>query len=244
MTREEALQQLRDTIKRDWSSYIQFTKDSFERYHEGMTVENHKAHNEDVEYQTAFMEFVKNNKDFFQGKKALDFGCGCGRNIKNLLDLNIFAQVDGCDISKKNIEYSKKFVETSHPGKTHTWETNGYTLEPAPDNEYDFIMSHIVFQHIANWSIRYSLLADIYRILKPGGTIVLHFMDLGGSVVYYDDYPDPGETNPPLGLYNCRVEDPQYLIEDFEEIGFLDVDVQVGVDPFSQQESYYVRGIK
>ena len=102
MNREETIRQMRDVIKRDWSSYLQFTKDSFENYHEGMTVENHEHHNEDDEYQTAFIKLVKANRDFLKGKKALDFGCGCGRNIKNLLDLEIFAQVDGCDISKKN----------------------------------------------------------------------------------------------------------------------------------------------
>mgnify|MGYP003654197693 CR=1 FL=1 len=244
MNPEEALQELRKQIKEKWSNYIQFTKDSFEDYHEEMTKDNHKSHNKDVEYQNSFINFIKNEKGSWQGKKALDFGCGCGRNIKNLLDLNIFAQVDGCDISKKNIEYSKKFAEADHPGKTHTWETNGYTLEPAPDNEYDFIMSHVVFQHIANWSIRYSLLTDIHRILKPSGTTVIHFMDLDNSVGYDADYPTPGHREGLYGLFNCRVDNARNIIEDFKDIGFSQVMVNVGTDPFSHKQSYYARGVK
>jgi 2-polyprenyl-3-methyl-5-hydroxy-6-metoxy-1,4-benzoquinol methylase len=241
--KKEELKELRELIQKNWKEYINFTKDFFEKTHHLMTVENHERHNHEKYYKTCFLDLVVNNEALFRDTKALDFGCGCGRNIKNLLDLNIFSQVDGCDISKKNAEYSKKYVESEYPEKSNTWETDGYTLEPAPDNEYSFIMSHIVLQHIANWHIRYSIIADVYRTLKPGGLTMLHFMDLDGSVSYKESYPKPGATDYP-DLLNCRVEDNNLLIDDFNRIGFKEVGVYNSIDPFSGKMSYFVKGVK
>ena len=240
---EEQLRTLRKTIEENWKVYLSHTKDFFEKTHDAMTKENHKKHSYEDYYRACFLDIIVDNEAHFRDTKALDFGCGCGRNIKNLLDLNVFSQVDGCDISKKNVEYSKKYIESEYPGKSNTWETDGYTLKPSSDNEYSFIMSHIVFQHIANWHIRFSILADVYRTLKPGGLAMIHFMDLDDSVSYKASYPEPGTTGE-HGLINCRVENINFVIDDFNNVGFKEVGVFSSEDPFSYKMSHFVKGIK
>ena len=67
---------------------------------------NHKVHNKNPDYMGILLKPVFEMKGGF----ALDFGCGHGRNVQNLLAENIFDRVDGVDISAKNIEYATKNI--------------------------------------------------------------------------------------------------------------------------------------
>ena len=219
-----------------WSHFINKQKALFENTHHLMPEDNHKRHNKDPEYWNILLKDVTNNPTHWVGKKALDFGCGCGRNIENLLNLADFDKVDGCDISLKNAEYSQKYIDNIF-GSTRckTWENDGYTLRPAKDNTYDFVMSHIVFQHIPNYDVRYSILLDIHRVLTKGGVASLHYMDLVDNVKYYENSQQ---------LKNCVVENSDFLINDFKKIGFVDVSCTVSTDMYAMVPSYYIRGIK
>ena len=128
------------------NEYLKTYKDTFESQHHLMIVDNHQQHNTDPEYWAMLLGPIKFNPDNWKGKKAFDFGCGCGRNLKNLLDLAEWDSVYGCDISKQNAEYAKKWTEEYYPGKVHTWETMGADIQPCEENSFDFIMSHIVMQ--------------------------------------------------------------------------------------------------
>jgi len=251
-----------EETKKHWASATSQTKEFFQNTNSTMPTENHARHTKDPEYQKYILAPIRDTPELWRGKTALDFGCGCGRNIKNLLEIAPWARVDGCDISRLNAEYSKKYVlESFDDDKCNTWESDGYGVSVDSDTRYDFVMSHIVFQHIANYSIRYHILADIYRVLKPGGFVSLHFMDLdnsGRAAPYYENYPismAPAEDaprasrtsfnlSPSWAMKNCVVRDENYLIMDFEEIGFRDVVCHTGTDPYSGKKSYYVWGSK
>ena len=246
-----SLEDLHGAIEEHWLDYLQMTKEAFDSQNNLMIVDNHEQHNSDPEYIEHILGPITTNRSFWKDKKALDFGCGCGRNIKNLLDAADFQRVDGCDISKQNADYSKEYINQFYSDdRCATWETDGYTLRPAPDEEYDFVMSHIVFQHIANHAIRFSILVEMHRILKPGGMINVHFMDLAlDSVTYHSCYPPFNTTPEELGvdkfsLLNCIVEDKDYIIKDLEQVGFQEVTCFVGKDKYSHHPSYYARGIK
>lgn len=215
--------------------YLDIQKKEFESTHHLMTENNHFVHNADPEYWEILLGEIQSEPDRWKDKVAFDFGCGCGRNLKNLLDLAEWKEVHGCDISKQNADYAFEFANKYYPGKIKTWENNGKDIQPCSENTYDFVMSHIVFQHISNHNVRYSIMEDIYKCMKDGGFASLHFLDMSISNSYFEN------TN----LYqNCRVENPQYLIDDFEKIGFKNVSCQVGVDYFTQQKTYYLKGTK
>ena len=103
--------------------YLDRYKKEFEDTHHLMIADNHQQHNADPEYWAMLLGPIKFNPDNWKGKKAFDFGCGCGRNLKNLLDLAEWDSVYGCDISKQNAEYAKQWTEGYYPGKVHTWES-------------------------------------------------------------------------------------------------------------------------
>jgi ubiquinone/menaquinone biosynthesis C-methylase UbiE len=217
------------------NEYLKTYKDTFESQHHLMVVDNHQQHNTDPEYWAMLLGPIKFNPEHWKGKKAFDFGCGCGRNLKNLLDLAEWDSVYGCDISKQNAEYAKQWTEQYYPGKVNTWESMGADIQPCEEKSFDFIMSHIVLQHVSNYSIRFSILNDMYRCLKVDGLISLHYLDMGYSSAYYE------ESN---AYQNCRVENKQFLIDDFTKIGFKDISCETGIDPFTGQNTYYIKGTK
>ena len=90
------------------NEYLDRYKKEFEDTHHLMIADNHQQHNADPEYWAMLLGPIKFNPDNWKGKKAFDFGCGCGRNLKNLLDLAEWDSVYGCDISKQNAEYAKQ----------------------------------------------------------------------------------------------------------------------------------------
>jgi len=222
-------------------SFMSTQKKMFEGDSHMMPAGNHKEHDLDPDYWNVLLGPIKSNPDMWGGKTALDFGCGCGRNIFNLLHLARFARVDGCDISPSNAAYAAKYVHSlfpnrPEPNKSKTWETNGWDLGPVGDESYDFIMSHVVFQHIGNHQVRLNILTEMYRALKPGGIVSLHFMDLPDSVPYFYNSPD--------GTQNCRVENPEFVLREFEDIGYYSPKIISRIDLYSGRRSYFIQGGK
>ena len=216
--------------------YLKQYKDTFESQHVLMVPDNHKQHNPDPEYWAILLGDVQFNSERWKGKRAFDFGCGCGRNLINLSTLADWETIDGCDISKSNAEYAQQWYidNTISPASCKTWENNGKDIQPTPYG-YDFIMSHIVFQHISNYDVRYSIMKDMYDSLNEGGLCSLHFMDLGDSVPYFENSDK---------WLNCRVENEHHLVDDFNKIGYKNVSVETGRDFLTNVKAYYIKGEK
>jgi ubiquinone/menaquinone biosynthesis C-methylase UbiE len=104
------------------------------------------------------------NGENYDGRKALDFACGKGRDIRNLLSLANWELVDGSDLSPPNIEHCKQ----AFPRNSSFFLTSGTDAGPWNSNYCDFIMATISLQHIPVYEIRSQILQDILRILKPG----------------------------------------------------------------------------
>lgn len=285
--------ELHKLIAEKWGEELKINKELVESYHKSMRRLNHHDHNEDPDYIKYILDPLTTNPEFWRGKNALDFGCGCGRNMKNLMDSAPFGRVDGCDLSLQNALYAKQWSTTASFRATtpsgllaqatiprapepswdpplkqecETWEVDGYTLHPIPSEKYDLVMSHLVFQHIGNWEIRYSILTEIHRVLRDKGMINVHFLKLGEPGVKYHACQSPvqrrarvtvegwsleGSIATPVGpvdeIYiqpGFSIEDKQYIIDDLESIGFKDVKCEERVDPFSSTPCYYARGIK
>lgn len=191
---------------------------------------NHQEHNKNHDYWNVLLADIQEDPDAWEDKKALDFGCGCGRNVENLLKLAEWERVDGVDISEANIEVCKKFVRDlgSHfDGRSRFFANNGVDLSGLASDEYDFVMSTIVFQHICVHEIRKSLKTEIFRILKEGGVFSFQ-MNFGpvrnNAVAYLDNFYDAQGTN---SRCDTRVDDPQELIDDLEEIGFKNITYEI-----------------
>lgn len=223
MTNKQDFQQY---VKNKYSSLLNDQKIYFQNIHQSMTLNNHSEHFYNPDYWNILLKEIKDDPDKWNDKIALDFGCGCGRNLRTLLELANWERVDGVDISSKNIEYTKNHVNKFFPGKCYAWDCDGCTIS-SKKNIYDFIMSTITLQHISSYEIRKSILMDMFDLLKPGGLLSLQFGDMECSVSYYDNNIIFDELN-----MNSRVENIEFIKKDLQDIGFEILDSCSGTEIF------------
>lgn len=189
---------------------------------------NHQEHNENPDY---WKLLIPSNVDY-SNKLGLDFGCGKGRNVTNLIEHCNFERVDGVDISSGNINECKVKLPNSK-----FYNNNGVDLSDIKSETYDFIMSTIVLQHIPVYDIRLSILKEIYRVMKKGG--IFNFQmgygkDLknpngNDRIAYYDNHYNASGTN---GILDVRVTNEDDLVKDLNNIGFKVINLEIN-DSFS-----------
>jgi ubiquinone/menaquinone biosynthesis C-methylase UbiE len=207
---------------------------------------NHENHNSNSNYWDILLGDLK-DKENWDGKVALDFACGKGRNVTNMFNLCDWARVDGIDISVGNINHNM----TEYVGQNSNWYcNNGVDVSDLKDNEYDFIMSTIALQHIPVYDIRKSLITDLLRTLKPGGlfSFQLGYGDglespIGPRVSYFENYYDATGTN---SVCDVRVNNEIDLINDLKEIGFVNITTEVreSYDDYGHPQWIYVKCYK
>jgi ubiquinone/menaquinone biosynthesis C-methylase UbiE len=124
-------------------------------------------------------DFVKDSEkrlsEFFggslQGKKILDFGCGVGRLTLPFAEIGNHKTV-GVDISEGVLEKARQHQLTLGLKNVHFHKYDGHILNL--DEDFDFINSYIVFQHIEQ-AMGLNLLTQLLEGLKPGGIMQVHF---------------------------------------------------------------------
>jgi len=230
-------QQVETVIK--YRKYLLEAKSFFEKHSQGMVAENHYNHNMEPNFWIFMINPVLEAQVKYQGKLALEVGCGAGRNLVNLLVAGNFQRVDGLDISKTNALNSQKFVDSKIGiGRTVCLEGNGYTCLPFPSDSYSWVISHQVFIHIPNREIRFSLLKDIFRLLTIGGRTVIHFKTMGSAVSY-----DANHDSFPMNVTVSK-EDFDAIVYDFEEAGFSNVNLSLSSNWVDQKSEIFVSSEK
>lgn len=195
------------------------------QYYNGTS--NHQEHNNNSDYWNILLSDLKDKKKW-QGKNALDFASGKGRNVTNMLGLCDWNRVDGIDLSIKNIEYCKKNYINQ---KSKWYSNNGVDVSDLKSNEYDFIMSTIALQHIPVYDIRKSLITDLLRTLKPGGLFSFQMgfgeglnSPIGKRSAYFDNYYGAKGTN---SIHDVRINNENDVITDLTNIGYVNVTTEV-----------------
>ncbi|OFY93395.1 MAG: hypothetical protein A3K10_07735 [Bacteroidetes bacterium RIFCSPLOWO2_12_FULL_31_6] len=97
------------------------------------------------------------------GKNILDYGCGTGRNWKEIL--NNSGMITGCDISKEMLERLKiKYPDAD----VHLLKNDKLTF--LPDNSVDILISTLVVAHIKNLE---PIFIEWDRVIKENGEIII-----------------------------------------------------------------------
>jgi ubiquinone/menaquinone biosynthesis C-methylase UbiE len=169
-----------------------------------------------------FKNALINQMNLQANDKVLDFGCGS-------LTLSIMAALKhtrsefyGVDIDEKILSIAKKKVT----GVGLTIEAKLYDggRLPYPDNFFDKVMSSLVFHHLTLIQ-KYSALKEIFRVLKPSGTVNIA------------DFAKPANVLQRTGFYTIQLLDGFETTQDsvknvlpatLRETGFPKVD-EVGV---------------
>lgn len=105
--------------------------------------------------------------------RILDWGCGCGRVIAQLIKLIPPRQLFGCDIDTEAIAWD---VANIH-GPSFA-RVNPYPPTPYPDSYFDLIYGISVMTHLDERT-QMLWLAELQRIAKPGGILVLSVIGEG-----------------------------------------------------------------
>jgi len=212
--------------------YTKMQRDHYNSTADIMAIENHRGHDSNPDYYGILLKDIVDSPENWKDKKALDFGCGVGRNIDNLLKLSKWKTVDGCDISSENLIRADRFLINCNyaPEQYRLYTTTGTTLAPLKDQYYDFVMSTIVLQHIAVHEIRSSLFTDIYRVMKTGALFSFQMAQYNNelkklSARYHDNAWNATGTN---GAFDVSVDDPKDLINDLSNIGYKNISYEIG----------------
>lgn len=226
------------------NKYTQMQKTYYENETETMKVVNHMNHNNNKDYWDILLSPLSEG-DWVK-KTVLDFGCGCGRNVLNMVERFGIKNAHGCDISSNNIKYCAEFLESKGYTNCKFITTDGVSLNPVESNKYDFLMSTIVLQHIPVYEIRKTILTDFYRVMKSNGILSFQMGYGTGRPFttsdYYDNTYDAQGTN---SQHDCRVTDPKQVIDDLTEIGFTNITTEIRPSyDDNHTEWIYVKAIK
>ena len=110
----------------------------------------------------------------FEGRRVLDFGCGSGKVMRHFLAEAARCELLGCDIDERSIDWIN--AELRPPLSAFV---NGEAPPlDQPSESFDLIWSVSVFTHLTDhWA---GWLAELHRVLKPGGLAIVSF--LGGAM--------------------------------------------------------------
>jgi ubiquinone/menaquinone biosynthesis C-methylase UbiE len=101
----------------------------------------------------------------------LDIGCGSGRLAKQL-SLNFKGRYVGTDIVPEMLEYAEKIC-----GRKDWTFKKAFGLDiDEKDNSFDFVCFFSVLTHLLHEE-SYLYLKEAKRVTKPGGTIVVSFLE-------------------------------------------------------------------
>jgi ubiquinone/menaquinone biosynthesis C-methylase UbiE len=121
------------------------------------------------------------------GTKLLEIGCGGGKFSERLSGL--CGNLVCADVSSNMLQRTR---ERLNGNKNIAFQKlNGYDLHQFKKNAFDFVFSFDTFVHI-DMEDSYSYLAEIQRVLKPGGKGLLHFANLNspeGWKKFVDEVP-------------------------------------------------------
>ena len=107
------------------------------------------------------------------GGTCVEIGCGAGRITNGLVDT--FEHVVGLDVSDRMIELARRAVPAAR-----FLEVDGTTI-PLEDAEVDAVFTCHVLQHLDTSANVASYLAEAFRVLRPGGTAMVHLLLAGPS---------------------------------------------------------------
>lgn len=107
-----------------------------------------------------------------QGAKVLDYGCGAGLIVQKVRARGIDAY--GCDVFYEGGDYSAEVVAGfMESGVVRRMSGDRIPFE---DASFDLVINNQVIEHVPDIDV---VLAEISRVLKPGGKVLSLFPDRG-----------------------------------------------------------------
>ena len=128
-----------------------------------------------------------------ESMKLLDCGCGPGSITCDLARLLPAGHVTGIDREATQVDRAREHAANQGITNVDFKVAPIYEL-PFPDGSFDVVFAHAVFEHL---STPERALAEVHRVLRPGGLAALRSPDWGGFIVA----PETAEVQSALKRY-------------------------------------------
>jgi len=149
---------------------------------------------------------------------VLEIGAGVGRVGAYVAPL--CRKWIGTDVSENMIKYLRRRL--SEFPNVEAIATNGFDLAPIPSESVDVAYCTIVFMHLDEWD-RYGYIAEGFRILKPGGRMLVDNVNLlsDGGWKFFEEHRamTPNTRAPSIS----KISTPQELETYMRRAGFGDI---------------------
>jgi SAM-dependent methyltransferase len=132
---------------------------------ERMILEHYRSSHEDYVIYLLHIATYTFAEQYTRGKRVLDYGCGSGYGSARIAETA--AYVTAVDVADDAIAYARERFPT---GNLDFQTIDPTRPLPFADASFDTVLSFQVFEHVAD-TRRY--LAEIRRVLRPGGHLVL-----------------------------------------------------------------------
>ena len=98
-------------------------------------------------------------------QRLLDFGCGCGRVVRNWSGLP--TEIHGCDVDPRLVSWCREHLSFGHFAVNGVRPPLGY-----PDEMFDLVYALSVFTHLPA-ALQGTWIAELRRVLRPGGWLLI-----------------------------------------------------------------------
>ncbi len=110
---------------------------------------------------------------------VFEFACGTGSTA--LAHAPYVKSIDAIDISLKMVEIAQDKADTKGVDNVTFRQASINDLNVS-DNAFDMVMGHSILHLLPN---KEEVMAEVYRMLKPGGTFVSSTICMGGSLKFW-----------------------------------------------------------
>jgi SAM-dependent methyltransferase len=114
--------------------------------------------------------------------RLLDCGCGPGSVTCDFARIVTSGRVTGIDQEESQIERARSRAASQQLHNIAFEVASIYEL-PFPEASFDVVFAHAVFEHLSSPA---TALAELHRVLAPGGLVALRSPDWGGFIVAPD----------------------------------------------------------
>ena len=150
----------------------------------------------------------------FRGGRYLDIGTGTGDLVFEILDQSANVLVDGIDPAEQMLSIARDKAAGRGIGDAVSFFTADALNLPMESGTYDGIVSGFCFRNIER---RQKALEEMYRVLKPGGTLMILEATYPASVLIRMGYKMYTPLVPLIGRILGGGSAYKYLVDSIED---------------------------